>query len=231
MQLLGSTSEERFVTSQGCTTAPVQTSLHTKNHWGLGCWAWSSVTHSSPLLKRALDWWWSSKVMVRQSFGLSVVFAGFAFVTRKLSVFPWETTQTANVTASISGILRTEVMVKHYPGFPPHLVTLFSPPLLAGDMNLMIPATQRPNDKQHLPSRNKSAWNQTIDSGFSATPFNVVTLGTALPVQTKLNRHIWPNWALCLHSSHPLLSCFQITVPVGGKPEVFNKYYYFISFC
>lgn len=118
------------------------------------------------------------------------------------------------------------------PWFSSLLVMLFIPPLLAGDMNLIIPATQPPNEKQQLPSRSKSAWNQRADSGFSETPFNVVTLWTGLPIQTKLGWHIWPSWAaLCLCSTHPALQRPQITAVVGGKPEVFNKCYYFISFC
>lgn len=62
------------------------------------------------------------------------------------------------------------------PWFSSLLVMPFIPPLLAGDMNLIIPATQPPNEKQQLPSRSKSAWNQRADSGFSETPFNVVTV-------------------------------------------------------
>lgn len=86
----------------------------------------------------------------------------------------------------------------------------FQSTLAAGDMNLIIPATQPPNEKQQLPSRNKSAWNQTVDSGFSKTPFNVVTLGTGLPIKTKLISHIWPVVVPAFISS--ILSCFRITV-------------------
>lgn len=78
--------------SQGCTAA-VQTGPHTKNPWGLGCWARGRVTPSPPWLKSFLNWWCSSKVAAPEGSALCKAFASSAFVSFELSVFPWETPQ------------------------------------------------------------------------------------------------------------------------------------------